>query len=235
MNLFTSKCLRRGTRSTAAALTLLTAAVSTTQAAPPENYGISYTWLEGGWSRHNDRANNGNYDLDGGYLRGSFALGDNFYLIGSYSRNQDTASTTDGIITVKLKTAIAQGELGLGVHVPMAERLDFIGELVGMYFDYDYKMHVNGQKVDFKYDDHDYAGKALVGLRAKPFDMLDIWGKVGYFKIQDADNSTFPVRKSPLGNIGVQLQLTPNFGLVGEADFYKKDLRYYRAGVRVSF
>jgi len=46
----------------------------------------------------------------------------------------------------------------------MAERLDFIGELVGMYFDYDYKMHVNGQKVDFKYDDHDYAGKALVGL-----------------------------------------------------------------------
>jgi len=50
-----------------------------------------------------------------------------------------------------------------------------------------------------------------------------------------AYNSTFPVRKSPLGNIGVQLQLTPNFGLVGEADFYKKDLRYYRAGVRVSF
>jgi len=235
MNLFTSKSLRRGSRSTAAALTLLAAVVSTAQAAPPEDYGLSYTWFEGGMSRHNDRSGNGNYDFDGGYLRGSFALGESFYLIGGYSRNQGTASSTFGANTLKLKTTIAEAELGLGMHVPLAERLDFVGELVAMYFNYDYNLRINGQKINLKYEDHNYAGKALVGLRAKPFDMLEVWGKVGYFKMQDADNSLYPVRKSPLGNIGVLLRVTPNFGLVGEADFYKKDLRYYRAGVRVSF
>jgi len=235
MNLFAFKSIGK----TAATLTLLAASAATVQAAPPENYGISYTWLEGGWSRINDRTKGesgaGGYDIDGGYLRGSFALGDNFYLLGGYSRNQDSASATNGIDTIKLKSTFSQGELGLGVHVPMAERLDFIGELTAMYFGYDYDLKRNGQKVNIDYDDHDYAGKAMVGLRAKPWDMLDVWAKVGYFKMQDADNSTFAVRKSAIGNLGVQLQLTPNFGLVGEADFYKKDLRYYRAGVRVSF
>jgi len=235
MNLLPSKSIRRGSRSTVAALTLLAASITTAQAAV-DNYGISNTWFEGGWSRMNDRIG-GSYDIDGGYLRGSFALGDSFYLLGGYSRNQDTVSETIGTNTVKMKWTYSLGELGLGFHIPLAERLDFIGELSGLYFDYDNKTYINGQRmrsIRLK-DDHNYAGKAMLGLRAKPFEMLDVWAKAGYFKMQDADNSIFPVRKSALANVGVQLQLTPNFGVVGEADFYKKDYRYYRAGVRVSF
>jgi len=233
MNLFGLRAIRR-LPAAASALTLLAAAIGSAQAAPVEDYGINYTWVEGGWSRHNDRADSFNSDYDGGYLRGSFALGDSFYLLGGYSRNTGSDSFTNGN-TAKLTGKIGQIELGLGFHVPMAEKLDFIGELSAIRFSYDYDVKINGVKQDnVDYRDNSYAGKAMVGLRAKPFDMVDIWAKGGYFRMKQ-DDAMFPVERSALANVGIQLQLTPNLGLVGEADFYKKDYRYYRAGVRVSF
>jgi len=236
MNLFRFKSILRGSKSITAALALSVVSAGVVQAAPPEDYGISYTWFEGGWSRINDRTGGGDFDVDGGYLRGSFALGDVFYLLGGYSRHQDSVSYSDGINTAKFKINWSQAELGVGARIPLAERLDAIGELTALYLSYDYNVRINGQKMNrLKYDEHDYGAKAMIGLRAKPFEMLDVWGKVGVFKMQDGDSSTFPVRKSALANFGVQLHLTPNIGLVAEADFYKKDVRYYRAGVRASF
>jgi len=235
MNLFRPKSILGGAKSIAAALALSVVSAGVAQAAPAEDYGISYTWFEGGWSRINDRTGGGDFDVDGGYLRGSFALGDVFYLLGGYSRHQDSASASNSTTTVKFKTQWSQAELGIGARIPLADRLDAIGELTALYLNYDYSVRINGQKVNAKYDEHDYGAKAMIGLRAKPFEMLDVWGKVGVFKMQDGDSSTFPVRKSALANFGVQLHLTPNIGLVAEADFYKKDVRYYRAGVRASF
>jgi len=236
MNLFGLKSFSK----TVAALTLATSA-SVVQAAPDEYYGMSYTWFEGGWSRGVDHSSGGNYDLDGAYLRGSFALGDNFYLLGGYSRNKDTVTARSATRMAKGSWSQDQGEFGLGVHLPIAERLDFIGELSALYFDSDVKIKVydraSGRHIAnaVQKEDRNYGGKAAVGLRAQPFEMLDIWGKLGYLKVQDADNALFAVRKAAFATLGAQLKLTPNFGLVAEADFYQQDYRYYRVGARVSF
>jgi len=235
MNLFGLKSLGK----TVAALTLATSA-SVVQAAPAEYYGMSYTWFEGGWSRGTDHSAGGNYNLDGAYLRGSFALGDNFYLLGGYSRNKDSVSDQNATRRVKGNWSQDQGEFGLGVHIPLAERVDFIGELSALYFDNDVKLKVYDKATGLiayarQKEDRNYGGKAAIGLRAQPFEMLDIWGKLGYLKVQDADNALFAVRKAAFATLGAQLKLTPNFGLVAEADFYQQDYRYYRVGARVSF
>jgi len=256
MNLFASKSMRHRLKNSAA-LTLLAAALGVTgmaQAAPPEYYGMEYTWVEGGWSRHDD-TKSGSHDHDGGYLRGSFALGDQFYLLGSYSQNKGTFSKSETVtvgggwwspprhstITAKYKTTITQGELGLGFHTPMAERVDFIAELTATYFGYDTKISVSDTAGIIKAgryrlkDNHNYGGKGMLGLRARPFERIDVWGKIGYAKLYDGDDSTLSLRKAPLATLGAQLRVTEHFGLVAETDLYKKDLRYYRLGGRVIF
>jgi len=133
------------------ASTLLAVALQSAYA----NEGISYTWVEGGASRVAPKINHQSVHLDGGYLRGSFALGDNFYLLGGYSQNSgkwkksqrsvntyDTSGlfwsrvTDDSTQTTQAKEKLAQSELGLGFHLalPGLERVDATAELVGLHW-----------------------------------------------------------------------------------------------------
>jgi len=137
------------------ASTLLAAALPSAYA----DEGMNYTWIEGGASRVAPKINGKSVHIDGGYLRGSFAIGDNFYVLGSYSQNDNdgkwkntkrsqTGPTTiasapgmsvtqedDFTTTERGKEKFSQAELGFGFHMalPGLERVDATGELVGVH------------------------------------------------------------------------------------------------------
>jgi len=251
-----------------AVATLLATAVQSAYA----DQGINYTWVEGGVSRVTSSVNGKSFNMDGGYLRGSFAIGDNFYLLGGYSQNSGNwkrtrQQTIEGINgtwpfeepytdyiteTTKAKEKLAQSELGLGLHIalPGLERVDAIGELVGMHWKQEGQLTETGggtrtnhptwwrgrttQQLASNYSkvsstDRVWGGKALVGFRAQPFNAMEFWAKGGYLKMEQKLADTV------VGNLGVQFRITDNFGIVGEADFYEKDANQYRIGARVSF
>jgi len=256
----------------AAAAALLAVAVQSAYA------DISYTWIEGGASRLEIKKvpslGGKTIDLDGGYLRGSFALGDNFYLLSSFSKNDGKAKhntawdvqapfipgladTLDEYQqTTKLKAEVSQVELGFGFHIPVANNVDAIGEFIGIHRRGEGRWDVT-QTHDFSFIDpgtgakiwgspypqpttyskakgssNAWGGRALAGIRAQPFDMLDVWAKVGYEQMQSKD---FLRKNTALGNAGVHFRITENFGLVGEADVFKKDMNQFRVGARLSF
>jgi len=184
---------------------------------------------------------------DGGYLRGSWDLGENFYLLGGYtqvSKNwTDTYSDTHptlglGTTREKVTAKVSQTEFGFGGYFQLSPNLDFYGDLTGIRLDgkvSDKATFTSGLGSDTEKDsvkDHIYAAKLMAGLRVKPTAMLELWGRGGYIRLKE--ESWLLRRSSAVGNVGAQLQITPNFGLVGEAELYK-DLRLYRAGIRLSF
>ena len=90
-----------------------------------------------------------------------------------------------------------------------------------------------GGKLDYKsrgYSDYLYAGKLMVGIRARPVSNLELWAKAGYLRVDD----NLLIDDSAVGNVGIQYRFTPTWGVVGEAEFYE-DVRFYRLGVRASF
>jgi len=119
--------------------------------------GMNYTWVEGGVSRVAPKINSKSVHIDGGYLRGSFAIGDNFYVLGGYSQNDNDGkwkktedreigpytpipypgwSDTDNFTeTRKGKEKFSQAELGFGFHIalPGLNRVDATGELIGVH------------------------------------------------------------------------------------------------------
>jgi|GEM_PF-586864 len=258
------------------------------QSALADGQGMSYTWVEGGVSRVVPSINSKSVDMDGGYLRGSFAIGDNFYLLGGYSQNDgkwkkrgassnyvssmgtgwydipgwgwEYLSSVDITehqqTTTKGKEKLSQAELGFGFRLPVTERIDAVAELLGMHWEHEGKTNTNTE-TDLQFDwnrwgrvittrqpqlptdvptsskSRVWGGKALVGLRAQPFDALEVWAKGGYLKMRNKDNSL--VEQSVLGNLGVQFRITDNFGVVGEADIFEKDVNQYRVGMRFSF
>jgi len=253
------------------------------QSAQAEDYGISYTWIEGGVTRIATDAHPKSLNMDGGYIRGSFSLGDNFYLLGSYSQNsgkwKDTSidgphpyrvriglidRVTEVTTTDKIgyKEKLAQAELGLGFRLGLAERMDFVAELMVLNWEQNRKQRLNGhihteeyytwrgsvQPIsprtvnDYYYDgpkdsqkDRVWGGKALAGIRFQPFNMLDLWAKAGYVRMENDFYTAGEKNYSVLGNFGAHLRVTENFGLVGEADIFRENANQYRVGARLSF
>ncbi|WP_433853912.1 hypothetical protein [Stenotrophomonas nitritireducens] len=189
--------------------------------------GPGYTWIEAGVARLDvdlyDAGEHGN----GGYARGSVAVTDGLYVFGGYDR----VSKDWNMGAQQLEVAIDQAEIGLGASLSLSPRADFISELsllrLGARLDYrdgDYPQD------GFSGRDHLYAGKLMLGIRARPVRNLELWAKAGYLRVDD----NLLVDHSMVGNIGLQYRFTPEWGLVGEAEFYE-DVRFYRLGVRASF
>jgi len=218
---------------------------SATQAASDKEF--SYSWVETGYAKLDVR---GNIDerLDGAYLRGSWDLGENFYLLGSYSKvdksfsesYQTTISGFDVNIRNKTKYAVSQTEIGFGGYYALTSNADFLGDLSVIRLDGKANLRstltdpASGQSFYAKDSakDHIYAAKLMAGVRGRPFSMLELWGKAGYIRMNE--ESWLLRRSSAVGNVGAQLRITPNIGLVGEAELYK-DVRFYRVGLRASF
>ncbi|MGB3393583.1 MAG: hypothetical protein WA956_08280 [Stenotrophomonas sp.] len=189
--------------------------------------GPGYTWIEAGAARVDVDMYGIDESGNGGYLRGSLAITDDLYLFGGYDRVSKSWSAD----AERGKVTIDQAEIGLGASISLSRRVDFTTELsllrLGGELDYTARDYPED---DVSGSDYLYAGKLMLGIRARPVSRLELWAKAGYLRVDES----WLIDDSAVGNVGIQYRFTPNWGVVGEAEFYE-DVRFYRLGVRASF
>jgi hypothetical protein len=186
---------------------------------------MSYTYVEGGWTQQQISVPGSNPKLDGGYIRGSFAIADQVNVFGGYSSTSKTYRLEDAVGEYRIKNTIDQPELGIGYHMPMTDRLDFTADLAWT--------RINNEA---KYDDgvysetvkvHSNAARGALGLRGKPSRATEAWLKAGYLDGSDMDGVW-------IGTLGGQVSFNRSWGIVGEVQYYD-DVTQYSVGVRASF
>jgi len=186
---------------------------------------MSYTYVEGGWTQQQISVPGSNPKLDGGYIRGSFAIADQVNVFGGYSSTSKTYRLEDAVGEYRIKNTIDQPELGIGYHMPMTDRLDFTADLAWT--------RINNEA---KYDDgvysetvkvHSNAARGALGLRGKPSRATEAWVKAGYLDGSDMDGVW-------IGTLGGQVSFNRNWGIVSEVQYYD-DVTQYSVGVRASF
>ncbi|RDY67780.1 hypothetical protein DX912_07635 [Lysobacter soli] len=194
--------------------------------------GLTYTYVEGGFDRVDQSAETlGAQDPSGAYLRGSYALTPSLFVFGSYAERDDTSHHTvvlGSLDPFQTHTKMEQRatEAGLGVHAPMGERLDFVGELTYFNIDRDITFTVDGgEATHLSWRDLD-GTSATVGLRGAS-ERIEGWIKVGY---RDSDD----FRDHFIGALGAQYRFTGTWGVVAEWE-ESNELRRYRVGLRASF
>ena len=186
---------------------------------------LSYTYVEGGWTQLQISQPGSNPKLDGGYLRGSFAIAEQVHVIAGYSTVSKTSHLEDSIGRYSLKNTIEQPELGIGYHMPISDRLDFTTDIAWMRINNEVKFE-DGEISD-RVEEHTNAGRATLGVRGKPSRRTEAWLKAGYIDGSDMDGVW-------IGTLGGQINFTKTWGLVGEAQYFD-DITQYSVGVRASF
>jgi predicted nucleotidyltransferase len=195
--------------------------------------GLSYTYVEGGYTQaridHDEDELLGDFDADGGYLRGSFGISKSVYLFGSYARGEDndTVSVDLGLdedVQVKVDDELTTTEFGVGFHSALGERVDFIGELAYFRMEEDFKVSAEGESETDSW--HVNGGRASVGVRGGS-EHVEGWVKVGYLDASDFSGNF-------VGGIGGQYKFNPTWSVVGEVEVFD-DLSRYMVGVRASF
>ncbi|MDG2517740.1 hypothetical protein ABIE51_000097 [Lysobacter sp. OAE881] len=194
--------------------------------------GVSYTYIEGGYNQaridHDDEIL-GDFDADGGYLRGSFGVSKSVYLFGSYASGEDSDNVSLDIglpdpYEAKVDDELTISEFGVGFHSAMGERVDFIGELAYFRMEEDFKVHDDEGTFTDKW--HVNGGRASVGIRGGN-EHVEGWVKVGYLDASDFSGNF-------VGGVGGQYKFNQTWGLVGEVEVFD-DLSRYMVGVRASF
>lgn len=194
--------------------------------------GVSYTYIEGGYNQaridHDDEIL-GDFDADGGYLRGSFGVSKSVYLFGSYASGEDSDNVSLDIglpdpYEAKVDDELTISEIGVGFHSAMGERVDFIGELAYFRMEEDFKVHDDEGTYTDRW--HVNGGRASVGIRGGN-EHVEGWVKVGYLDASDFSGNF-------VGGVGGQYKFNQTWGLVGEVEVFD-DLSRYMVGVRASF
>jgi hypothetical protein len=191
--------------------------------------GLSYTYAEAGLTRAELDMGDDTLKANGGYLRGSYALTDATYVHGSFSRVSDSESAYG----LKVEGDLDQYELGLGWHMPMSDRVDFLAEAA--YVRLDLQMKLSGIPADSgyaylngKYDfDAVNAGRVSLGLRGTPSARTEAWVKAGAMDGSKMDSEF-------VGHLGGQFKFNQTWGLIGEVQWLGENT-LYSAGVRASF
>jgi hypothetical protein len=169
---------------------------------------LSHTWVEAGASRLSfdmPSAMGYDFDFDGGYIRGSFAINENVYGFGGYARG-----TND---TYGFDLDLSEMQAGIGYAHGLNERTELVTELG--YFGSD----MNGSE---------YNGARLsAGLRGQLGSRVEAWAKASYTDGNFQDGNV-------AAQVGGMLKLTPNWGITGEVDA-NQDANRYMLGVRASF
>lgn len=194
--------------------------------------GVSYTYIEGGYNQariDHDDGILGDFDADGGYLRGSFGVSKSVYLFGSYASGEDSDNVSLDIglpdpYEAKVDDELTISEIGVGFHSAMGERVDFIGELAYFRMEEDFKVHDDEGTFTDRW--HVNGGRASVGIRGGN-EQVEGWAKIGYLDASDF-NGNF------VGGVGGQYKFNQTWGLVGEVEVFD-DLSRYMVGVRASF
>jgi len=202
-------------------------------AASAADNGVSYTYIEGGYTQaridHDEDELLGDFEADGGYLRGSFGISKSVYLFGSYAQGEDNDTVNidvglDDDLQVKVDDELTTTEFGVGFHSALGERVDFIGEVAYFRMEEDFKVRDDEGTYTDKW--HVNGGRASVGVRGGN-ENVEGWVKVGYLDASDFHGNF-------VGSLGGQYKFNPTWGLVGEVEVFD-ELSRYMVGVRASF
>ena len=187
------------------------------------NDTLSYTYAEAGLTRAElDQGDDfSTLKANGGYLRGSYALTDATYVSGGFTRVSDSESAYG----LKLEGDLDQYELGLGWHMPMSDRVDFLAEAAYVRLDLTVKASYMGNSA--RNSDALNAGRVSLGLRGAPSARTEAWVKAGAMDGSDMDSEF-------VGSLGGQFKFNQTWGLVGEVQWLGENT-LYSAGVRARF
>ena len=187
------------------------------------NDALSYTFAEAGLTRAElDQGDDfSTLKANGGYLRGSYALTDATYVFGGFTRVSDSESAYG----LKLEGDLDQYELGLGWHMPMSDRVDFLAEAAYVRLDLTVKASYMGNSA--RDSDALNAGRVSLGLRGAPSARTEAWVKAGAMDGSDMDSEF-------VGSLGGQFKFNQTWGLVGEVQWLGENT-LYSAGVRARF
>ena len=190
--------------------------------------GLSYTYVEGGWTQLQLDRNGApsKPKLDGGYIRGSFAIAEQVHVFGAYSTVSKTTTYDLGSYDVRVKQELNQPELGIGYHMPMSDRVDFTTDIAWLRINNEAKYEADGFDTE-RFKEHTNAARATLGVRGKPSPRTEAWLKAGYIDGSDMDGTW-------TGTLGGQVNFTPTWGLVGEVQAYD-EVTQFSVGVRASF
>jgi hypothetical protein len=180
---------------------------------------LSYTFLEGGYAKFQDGLDYSPLEMDGGYARGSLDIAEGVNLLGSVSRVSDDVRLGGGY---EYQLDVTQYEVGVGYHMGMGDRIDFVSELAWTRVDFDSET----------FDDHANGGRGAIGVRGAFNDVVEGSLKVNYYDGGDFEGGF-------AGVLGAQFRINPTWGITAEVEHGElllsdEDTRY-AVGVRASF
>lgn len=174
-------------------LTLLTALPLAAFAAE----GVSYNYVEGGYTRLDARHTGSNNDADGWALNGSGAFNPNFHVFGGYSKVDINGTGVN----------LDQWRLGVGYNHEISPRADLVTRVAYEKFDAGRGIDGNGYSVE-------------AGVRGALTPMLEGYAMAGYEDYQDFDGDFY-------GRVGALVKFNPTWGLNGEVKFADGDKQFF--------
>lgn len=185
---------------------------------------LSYTFVEGGYAKvESDNEFFGSPELDGGFVRGSYDFGNGVNLIGGISRASEDFALAPG---VDLELDLTQYELGVGYHMAMTDRVDFLAELAWVRLDVD--AEVEGENEG----ENVIGGRGAIGVRGAFNDVVEGSLKANYYDGGDFEGGF-------TGVLGAHFRINPTWGVTAEIEYGElllsdEDTRY-TVGVRARF
>ncbi|NYZ61371.1 diffusible signal factor-reguated Ax21 faimly protein [Luteimonas deserti] len=156
--------------------------------------GVSYTYLEGGYSasKSDIAPVNREVDSDGWSIRGSAAFHPNFHVFGDYTREGIDGSAFDR----------DQWRAGVGYNHAVSDRADLLTRIAYQRLDFGQGFDADGYAVE-------------VGARGVLLPALEGYALAGYEDYGSGFDSEF------YGRVGAQWTFTPSFGVAGDVKLVK--------------
>ena len=172
---------------------------------------MSYSYVEAGWMKSDTGG-----DADGWAANGSWAFHENFHVFGGYAdQNVDDIYGSD----------FDQYQVGLGYHLSVNERVDFVSRVAWRRADFGHSDAVLAMFPGAESSADGYTFEA--GVRAAPAPMFETEVALVYGDL-DYDNGEFYVR------LGAQVKFGQAWGVAGDVKLVGGDTQYF-LGPRLSW
>ncbi len=164
--------------------------------------GISYTYVEGGYTAINSDSG----DADGWALKGSAALTPNFHLFGDFS-NQDVEDTN---------VDFDMWRVGVGYNHQVSQHADLVTRVAYEKFDAPSFLNSDGVLVNPEADGY----SVEAGVRGAMTPMLEGYAMAGYEDGDEYDGDFY-------GRFGAQLKFNPNWGVAADVKLADGDTQWF--------
>jgi hypothetical protein len=185
---------------------------------------ISYNYVEGDYASTHLYTDPGDTTLDGYKIKGSVALGNNFYGVGSYGN----VSGSD-IFGINADGDLTEGTVGVGYHHAISPTADWVSELSYVHD----KISANAGTASADVSDNGY--RISTGVRAMLGEQFELNGNVNYADVGDFGNGIG-------AGIGGVYHFNPTWGVTGAFDYANHDnngsnehTNTWTVGVRATF